>query len=429
MRRWLARWDLTPGEQAGLSFAQVLTVVNLRRVEIACLLGLFTRLVEYAGGLRTPMIVGQIALVTAFLLASLTIRRSGSALLARGFVAVFLITALIASQSAVATMGVHGRLTSGYLVTLLSMTLLFIVPARLVAIGLAALFVSYCAIVMHTPAMRAEKIIAIESAFIVSAIAVIAAALIHAGRRRDYGQKREIRQQNDRLVERNAELDMLMAITAHDVRSPLYGLRNLFDLTIRRAEKQPDLPLAVLRQAMTSIDAMLALATRLLDAHAAEHRPLAGPVEEDLRGPILAAAGRIAPLAEAAGVRVALDLPEAPSIARFDAGGLAQILDNLLSNAVRFSPIGGVVTIAAGQDGGCTTIAVSDQGPGVDAASRDSLFRKFHRGAAGIDGVPGTGIGLFIVATLATRMGAAVWYDADAGPGAAFVVRLAGRGG
>ncbi|GGI75681.1 hypothetical protein GCM10007973_10780 [Polymorphobacter multimanifer] len=59
----------------------------------------------------------------------------------------------------------------------------------------------------------------------------------------------EIRLQNEQLVERNAELDMLMAITAHDVRSPLFGLRNLFDLTIRRAAKQPDLPLEVLRQA------------------------------------------------------------------------------------------------------------------------------------------------------------------------------------
>lgn len=429
LKRWLSRWDLRPGEQDGMTFGQVLTVGNLRRVEIACLLGLFSRIIEFTGGLRSAMVVGHILLMIAFLLASLVVRRSSSAWLARGFVAIFLIVALLSSQWVVAVEGAHGRLTSGYLLMILSVTLLFVIPPRLVAAGLSALFVSYCAIVLDMPAPRIEKIIAIENAFIVSGIAVIAAALIHAGRRRDYDQKREIRLQNHLLVERNAELDMLMAITAHDVRSPLYGLRNLFDLTIRRAAQQPDLPLAVLRQAMESIDAMLALATRLLDAHAAEHQPLARLVE-DVRGPILAAAGRIGPLAEAADVAIALDLPDRPLIAPFDAGALAQILDNLLSNAVRFSPTGGTVRIAAARAEDRATITIRDEGPGIAPARRDMLFKKFHRGgggsSGGVEATPGTGMGLFIVATLAERMGAAVRCDPDDGTGATFVVTLGG---
>lgn len=423
MRSWLSRWDLTPGEQAGMTFGQVLTVGNLRRVEIACLLGLFSRIIEVTGGLRSAMVVGHIALMIAFLLASLVVRRSSSAWLARGFVAIFLVVALLSSQWVVAVEGTDGRLTSGYLLMILSLTLLFVIPPRLVAAGLSGLFVSYCAIVLDMPALRIEQIVAIENAAIVSGIAVIAAALIHAGRRRDYDQKREIRLQNDLLVERNAELDMLMAITAHDVRSPLYGLRNLFDLTIRRAAQQPDLPLAVLRQAMESIDAMLALATRLLDAHAAEHQPLVQLVE-DVRGPILAAAGRIGPLAEAADVAIALDLPDRPLIAPFDAGAFAQILDNLLSNAVRFSPTGGTVTIAAASAEERATITIRDEGPGINPGRRDMLFRKFHRGGSGVDAMPGTGMGLFIVATLAERMGAAVRCDPDDGTGAAFIVTL-----
>jgi signal transduction histidine kinase len=332
---------------------------------------------------------------------------------------------LLTAQFAVATLGAQGRLTSAYLVMLLSLALLFVLPPRLVALGCAGLFVSYCAILFGTTAPRAEKIIAIENAAIVSGIAVTAAALIYAGWKRDYEQKREIRLQNRQLVERNAELDMLMAITAHDVRSPLYGLRNLFALTIRRAEQQPDLPLAVLRQAMPSIDAMLALATRLLDAHAAEHRPLARLVEEDVRSALLAATGRIGPLAQAAEVAIALDLPDAPVIAAFDVGALAQILDNLLSNAVRSSPDGGTVTITATRTGDRRTITIRDQGPGIAPARRAFLFRKFHRGDSGEDTLPGAGMGLFIVAMLAERMGAEVHCAPDDGTGAAFVVTLA----
>lgn len=423
MKGWLARWDVTPREQAEMTFGQVLTTVNLRRVEIACLLGLFTRIVEFAGGLRSAMIMGHIAIALGFLLLSMLVRCSGPAWLARGFVAIFLIATLLMSQFAVAAMGMHGRLTSGYLLMLLSLTLLFVVPPRLVAAGLAALFASYCMIVLDVAAERAEQIVAIENAAIVSGIAVIAAALIHAGRRRDHEQKREIRLQNEQLVERNAELDMLMAITAHDVRSPLFGLRNLFDLTIRRAARQPDLPLEVLRQAVPSLDAMLALATRLLDAHAAEHRPPARLAEEDLRISILASASRIGPLAQAAEVTIALDLPERPLVTPLDAGALAQILDNLVGNAVRYSPAGGTVTIAAARVADCATIPVRDQGPGIEPARRYMLFRKFHRG--GGEAGSGSGMGLFIVATLAERMAATVRCDPDDGTGAAFVVTLA----
>ena len=425
MRCRLARWDLAPGEQAGMTFEQVLTVVNVRRVEIASALGLLTRIIEFTCGFRNAMMVGHIALTAGFLFAALMMRRTADLRLARGFVIAFLIVALVGAQLTVAAIGGSGRLTGGYLTMILSLALLFILPPRAVALGLAGLFVSYAAIVLNTPALPAEKFIALENAAIASVIAAVAAGLIHAGRRRDFEQKREIRLQNARLADRNAELDMLMAITAHDIRSPLYGLRNLFDLAIRRAPAQPDLPLTVLGQAMASVDAMLALATRLLDAHAAEHRPLASPCAEDVRGPILAAVDRIGPLARSGDVRIDADLPDGPLIARLDADGLAQILDNLLGNAVRHSPPGSTVTIGAVEEDGGTAIRIRDQGAGIDPARRHLLFRKFNRGGRGGTGSqPGMGMGLFIVATLAERMGATVRHEPNADIGATFVVTL-----
>lgn len=429
MKGWLARWDVSPAEQAGMTFGEVLALVNIRRVEIACILGLFTKSIEFATGLRTLLNVVEMVLALAFLLASQVLRRRGGPWLRCGFVAIFLVLALVDTQWGIAAMGAKGRLTSGYPMMLLSLTLLFVLPPVAFALTLLPLLLSYCWIVLATATFPAEQVIAIVNAAIVSVIAVVAAALIHSGRRSDYEQKRTIRLQNDRLMERNSELDTLMAITAHDLRSPLYGLRNLFDLAVRRAPREPELPLAVLRQAKASIDAMLALATRLLEAHAAEHRPLTRLTHEDVRGHVLAAAGRTKPLAQSADVRIEVDLPDRPLIATLDAGALAQILDNLLSNAVRYSPTGGILTIGALQEGRQVEIRVQDRGPGIDPAGQDLLFKKFHQ-AAGMrsEGAPSTGMGLFIVATLADRMGATVRFESAAEGGAVFVVTLSANG-
>jgi signal transduction histidine kinase len=429
MRRWLARWDVTPAEQAGMTFGQVLTRVNVRRVEIVALLGLFTRVSEMATGYRGPSLWFEIGMMLTVLFGSMALRNTNTAWLGRGFVACVLVIALLDTQYAVAALGEKGRLTSGYPLMLLSLTMLFVVPPRIVALGCAGLLICYCTVVVDIPVTNHEKVIAIVNAGIVSVIAVVAAALIYSGRRRDHEQKREIRIQNDRLRDRNEELDTLMAITAHDMRSPLYGLRNLFDLAIRRSAQENDLPLIVLRQAMPSIDAMLGLATRLLDAHAAEHGPMTRLVDEDVRGHVLAAIERIGPLAQSSDIRVDVELPDRPLIARFDVGGLAQILDNLLGNGVRFSPQGSILTLGAsgvaGVGGGQVRIVVSDQGPGIDEAVQATLFSKFHRGISGqSDSLPGTGMGLFIVATLAERMNAHVWHDPVRDGGTAFTVLL-----
>ncbi|HEU0067615.1 MAG TPA: HAMP domain-containing sensor histidine kinase [Sphingomonas sp.] len=425
MKGWLARWDVTRDEQATMTFDQVLTNVNVRRVELACLLALLTQMVEYGAALRSDLVAVQRLATIVFLFGSLALRRFGGTGLRRAFVAAFAVSALLFAQTATAAMGAHGRLTSSYPMMLSSLTLLFVLPPRIVALGLGALFVSYCAIVFDTVTQANEKVVAVQNAAIVSIIAVVAAALIHSGRRRDHEQRRAIRIQNGKLVERNAELDMLMAITAHDLRSPLYGLRNLFDLAIRRAAQEPGLPRVVLGQAMASIDAMLALATRLLDAHAAEHRSPTRLVAEDVRGHVLAAADRIGPLAQSAGIGIQVDLPDRPLIATLDAGALAQILDNLLSNGARFSPPGGTLTIDACAEIAYAAIRVRDRGPGIEPARYDGLFRKFHHaGGERRDGVPTSGMGLFIVATLAEQMGARVRCEAADGGGAAFVVTI-----
>ncbi len=134
---------------------------------------------------------------------------------------------------------------------------------------------------------------------------------------------------------------------------------------------------------------------------------------------------RRAPRAEAAGVTVDLALGAAPANARFDPGALAQILDNLLDNAVRFSPPGAPLCLTLSAEGDRAVIAVEDRGPGIDRAQEARLFGKFHRGSLeGRSEKAGTGMGLFIAATFATRIGATLVHRRATPTGAIFELSL-----
>jgi signal transduction histidine kinase len=215
-----------------------------------------------------------------------------------------------------------------------------------------------------------------------------------------------------------------MAIAAHDLRSPLYGLRNLLDLAERRADADPSLPRRVLRDAIESLDAMQALVTGLLDAHAAEHAPLGAPVHEDLYSAVQAAATRAKPLSLSKSVTIEHQFSKVAAYTVVDGSPLARILDNLLVNAIQHSSAGCKVSIAVWNRGGDTLIAIRDQGPGIAPERHPFLFRKFDRTGAAVDVKGGSGMGLFIAATFAARLGATLRYRAGEPLGAIFELSI-----
>ena len=98
---------------------------------------------------------------------------------------------------------------------------------------------------------------------------------------------------------------------------------------------------------------------------------------------------------------------EAPSpvIAEASPTDLAQVLDNLIENAIRYADPGAMITVAANNGGRAAVVSVSDTGPGIPAEERDRVFERFYRGSTGRKGTPGTGLGLAIVAEVAGRWG------------------------
>ncbi len=106
------------------------------------------------------------------------------------------------------------------------------------------------------------------------------------------------------------------------------------------------------------------------------------------------------------------------------APSVRQAVDNLLHNALRFSPEGGSVTVTLAPSGERVSLAVADEGPGIAEAEREAVFEPFHR-TRGQQG-PGTGLGLTIVREIARRHGGTARV-APSGPGATVVLELGRR--
>ena len=124
------------------------------------------------------------------------------------------------------------------------------------------------------------------------------------------------------------------------------------------------------------------------------------------------------------GRRFVVDVPEEPLDAATDREKVRQILANLVDNAVKFSPDGGTVTVAARRTRNAVQVRVVDQGSGVPQSEQERIFRKFYRADSVMPGSEGTGLGLFIARGLASAMGGRVWVDSDVGTGGCFVFEL-----
>jgi two-component system OmpR family sensor kinase len=110
-----------------------------------------------------------------------------------------------------------------------------------------------------------------------------------------------------------------------------------------------------------------------------------------------------------------------------DAGDVAVVLDNLIENAIVYTPPGGAVSVSV-DDGGI--VRVKDEGPGIDPVEAARVFDRFFRGSAGSAAPGGTGLGLAIVRDLAARWGGAAELE-PGGSGTSIAVRLpvASQGG
>ncbi|MGH3019721.1 MAG: sensor histidine kinase [Gaiellaceae bacterium] len=130
------------------------------------------------------------------------------------------------------------------------------------------------------------------------------------------------------------------------------------------------------------------------------------------------------PAAERGSVELRLDAAPVPPL-RGDAARLGQLLDNLVSNAVKFTPPGGRVVVALGASGEDVVLAVSDTGMGVPAAEHRQLFDRFFRASSAQErAIEGTGLGLTIARAIVEAHSGSIDFTSVEGEGTTFRVRL-----
>lgn len=199
----------------------------------------------------------------------------------------------------------------------------------------------------------------------------------------------------------NAQRDFV-ANASHQLRTPLTGIK----LRLEAIRSEGGAAAEEAAKAEAELDRLSALVDDLLSlARASSEEAVAEPV--DLGEAIRAAQRRWAEPAATAGHDLALADGQGGRILAAPAD-VAHILDNLIENAIRYSPTGAQITVGTERGEGGPALLVTDTGPGIPADERERVFERFYRGADGRSTGPGTGLGLAIVAELAERWGGRV---------------------
>ena len=207
----------------------------------------------------------------------------------------------------------------------------------------------------------------------------------------------------DRIARLVASVREVSDNIAHDLRSPLARLRSRLELTLSEPPDEDAYRRAISRT-IEEADSLLKTFNSLLRIARLEAGVETGKVDSfDLEGLINDVAELYAPLAEERGVALSSRLGDAVRI-RGDRDLLFQAIANLLDNAIKFSPRGGTVAIAARGLENRAEVTVADSGPGVPDALKDRVVERFFRIEASRN-APGAGLGLSLVAAVAERHG------------------------
>jgi PAS domain S-box-containing protein len=235
---------------------------------------------------------------------------------------------------------------------------------------------------------------------------------------------RELAEQNERLRELDRMKDDFVASVSHELRTPLTSIRGYLELVREDGglDEEQDRMLGIVDR---NADRLLGLVTDLLFIAEVDAGKLTLERNRvqlgDVAGESVEAAS---PHARAAEIELNLDADD-HLVVDGDRTRLAQVFDNLISNAIKFTPAGGRIDVHVFRSDAVAVVEVSDTGSGIPEDEREHLFERFFRTSGAIRAaVQGTGLGLAIVGAIAASHGGTVSCESAEGGGAKFRVSL-----
>jgi signal transduction histidine kinase len=234
---------------------------------------------------------------------------------------------------------------------------------------------------------------------------------------------------HSRLQETLRAREMFLASLAHDLKAPLTASMGYAHLVRREATKAGGSAEARRLAGWAAIiEDSAARAAALVDELLDIARLEAGHALSLERRPTdLVALAKRAAAAHRRGTErhhITVNAQDTDLVGEWDAARLARVLDNLLGNAVKYSPEGGEIAVRLERDGAWAVLIVTDQGVGIPTADRSRIFERFERGSNVTGQVAGSGVGLAGVKHVVEQHGGSVSVESEEGVGSTFTVRL-----
>ena len=249
-----------------------------------------------------------------------------------------------------------------------------------------------------------------------------------------YDQAKSIAEKNESLLEQNARLEKLneeknylMNVVAHDLKSPLNQIQGLAEVIKLEQGTLSPTQLECLDNISVSSNRLSKMINRILDARAIDSETNTHEIKDvKLKPLLLQTITNFAPLAERKQIDIIKPKQMGAPVVKGDKHYIQQVLENILSNAIKFTPQGMQISIDMTTEDSQAIVSISDQGPGLTKEDHENLFTEYAKlSAKPTGGESSTGLGLSIVKKYVELMGGQVWCESEKGQGATFKVALA----
>ena len=230
---------------------------------------------------------------------------------------------------------------------------------------------------------------------------------------------------------KSRELDAMkmdfVSMAAHELRTPISGIRGYLELILFGfASELNEQVRNYIHHAHNSSMELMGLVNNLLNISRIERGALSLTMERlDWVTSIQRSLSNAQFNAADKHISLSYEGPERGCYIMADGVAIQEVINNLVSNAIKYSPEGGQVVVRLKEDNGHYLTEVVDQGVGIPKQAQGNLFTKFYRVNSGLtDASGGTGLGLFISRSIVERHGGKIWVDSDEGKGATFSFTL-----
>ena len=246
-------------------------------------------------------------------------------------------------------------------------------------------------------------------------------------------QNIKIRSQQDEIIAQNEELQMLnkeknflLGAVAHDLKNPLNSIYSVSQLIKMDQERLDAEQLEYIEQIEQISLGLTDKVNEILDVTVIDAKERTVPLKRgEVSGLLKILIKNLQPVATRKDITLCLQDPETKYFAFFEVNLLKKALQNLLDNAIKFSPRGKRVFIALSRPDDRLCISIRDEGPGITASDQQKLFQRFTTlTARPTDGEKSTGLGLSIVKRCVEAMNGSIRCESPPGQGANFIIEL-----